>query len=60
MVDMENLIWVHLVEPDGSEVEQQMTEGAARDLLHELGIPTPPVLCEAHERMPISTEASHA
>lgn len=43
MVGLESLIWV---EADGER--QQMAEWEARSLLHELGIPAPPVICADH------------
>ncbi len=57
MVSMDAVITVKIAEPDGSEVETQMTEWEARDLLDELGLPLPPVLCENEERREIVTEA---
>ncbi len=58
MVDLSTQITVKIAEPDGSEVETQMTEWEARELLDELGLPLPPVLCENEERVPITTEAA--
>ncbi len=60
LVDLSALITVAIKEEDGSRVETQMTEWEARDLLTEMGIPQPPVMCDKHERYAISTEAVRA
>ena len=57
MVDLSALITVSLQEADGSQVETQMPEYEARELLREAGLPEPPVMCDKHERIPILTEA---
>ena len=58
MVDLSGTIIVKLAEIDGSEVETQMTEADARALLHTVGLPPPPVMCEQHDDPgPITTEA---
>lgn len=65
MVDLSGMVTVKLedVLPDGTHtdpVETRMTEGEARKLLTDLGVPQPPVLCELEERIPITTESTHA
>ena len=57
MVDLSATITVSLEEKDGSKVQTEMTEWEARNLLDELGLPRPPVICAAHERREILTEA---
>ena len=51
-VSLDTVITVCLVDADGSEVKQPMTEEAARTLIGELGLEQPPVLCDRHERLP--------
>ncbi len=55
LVDLSQMISVAIQEEDGSRVETQMMEWEARDLLVEMGIPQPPVMCDKHERVPITT-----
>ena len=52
LVDLSSVITVKMVDPDGSEVQQEMTEAAARRLLDELGIQQPPIICAEHEKVP--------
>ena len=52
---MDGLLTVRLQEPDGNFIDQEMTEWEARNLLADLDIPQPPVMCSSHERIEIST-----
>ena len=57
LVSLDYEITVSLNEPDGSKVETRMEEWQARDLLDELGVPRPPVICAEHSDLgPITTE----
>jgi len=60
LVRLDSLITVRVVEVNGVESMQQMTEADARCLLNEMGIPSPPVMCDRHEPREISTEAWRA
>ena len=61
MIDLSGLIRVRMCEPGDPEgVFTEMTEFEARSLLHDLGIPRPPVLCDKHERMEIIMETLDA
>ena len=60
MVDLDSPITVVLQEPDGSKCQTVMPEWEARDILHENGVPLPPVLCNNHERYKIVTEKTDA
>ena len=52
MVDLSSPIKVQLIEvADQSEVFTTMPEAEARQLLAEVGLPPPPVLCDKHERI---------
>lgn len=57
LVDLSTLVTVSMNESDGSNVATRMSELEARALLDDLGIPRPPVLCNAHESQEIVTEA---
>ncbi len=56
MVDLTSPITVTIMEADGSEAKKEMPEAAARALLHTVGLPPPPVLCDREERGEITTE----
>jgi hypothetical protein len=57
MVDLTSEITVKIMEADGSESEEKMTEAAARALLSVVNIPPPPVMCDQHDGVgPIGTE----
>ncbi len=48
MVDMSSPITVKIVEADGSETSETMTEANARVLVMQVGLPPPPVICDKH------------
>ena len=54
-VRLDCIVTVKIEEPDGSEVESQMTEGEARVLFGKFGLIQPPVVCDQHERMEVTT-----
>jgi hypothetical protein len=45
---MSSPITVKIVEVDGEESSQEMTEAEARVLVVSAGLPPPPVLCDQH------------
>jgi hypothetical protein len=49
VVDLQSAITLRIVEADGSESEQVVSEAAARALLHAVDLPPPPVMCGRHE-----------
>ena len=56
MVDLTSVIAVEIQNMDGTMERQEMTEANARALLATVGVPPPPVLCDAHpEEGPITT-----
>lgn len=48
-VDLSSQITVCIVAMDGSEAESHMTEANARQLLLEMGVLPPPVMCVRHD-----------
>lgn len=46
MVDLSSEITFNIVNTDGSESKSRMSEANARALLAQVGIPSPPVLCD--------------
>lgn len=48
MVDLTCEIIVNVIRADGSGAESKMSEANARALLSQVGIGSPPVLCEQH------------
>ena len=48
MVDLSAEITVQI---SGSESERRLTEANARQLLQEVGIAPPPIMCERHEEV---------
>ena len=69
MVDLTSIILVTMIEdgegehcecgdPPQRHAHQPMTEADARALLHTVGLPPPPVMCDQHDDPgPITTEA---
>ena len=57
LVDLSAEITVKITHPDGSETEECMTEANARQLLAEVGVPPPPVMCDQHGAFESYTEA---
>ena len=57
MVKLTSEITVTRAAADGSETTERMTEANARQLLAEVGIPPPPVLCDRHGEVEIETWA---
>ena len=53
MVGMTSVITVNVIEADGSQSTQEMTEANARALVATVGLPLPPVLCYQHARITI-------
>jgi len=49
MVDLSSPATVTIVNADGSESSEEMTEADARVLIVSVGLPPPPVLCDQHE-----------
>ena len=49
MVDLSSPVTVTIVDADGSESAQEMSEADARVLIVSVGLPPPPVLCDQHE-----------
>lgn len=47
-VDLDSMIIVNIVQPDGSEAKSEMTEANARVLLMQVGLTPPPVECGRH------------
>lgn len=56
-VDLTGVITVKIREANGDESEMDMTEAKARELLCQVGLMPPPVMCDRHERIEITTEA---
>lgn len=58
LVDLSSTIKFTVMEADGTESAQEMSEADARALLASVGVPPPPVLCDAHgDEGEIVTEA---
>ena len=49
MVDLSSPVMVKIIDADGSESAQEMSEADARVLIVSVGLPPPPVLCDQHE-----------
>ena len=49
MVDLSSPITVRVVNMDGTETEQIVTEADARALLSNTSIPPPPIMCNRHD-----------